>query len=270
VDGLLGHDFLSRHVVEINYARSTIAIHDPAAYKPPAGAVVVPLQLETGWPIVAGSITAPGGESIACNLIIDTGVRGVVTLFRPFSERHKLHDRPENLHDFVIGGGAGGVSRGDVGRLDAIALGSQRFAQPVAIFSRDTSGIFALDGPDGIVGGELLKRHRVTFDYPHRRMILEPYSTPATAFEYDMSGAFLAADAPDYVKLRVQSVNPGTPAAEAGLLAEDEIVSIDGQRPPTLTLDRARLRLRAPGSHQLEIRRDGKLQKLGMVGRRLI
>jgi len=270
IDGLLGNDFLSRHVIEIDYARSTMTVHDPAAYTPPPDAVVIPLQLDTGWPIVAGSITVPGGEPVPCNLIIDTGVRGVVTLFRPFSERHHLYDVPNTLHQFVTGAGAGGISRGDIGRLDALVLGSRTFAEPVATFSRDSSGIFSLDGPDGIVGGELLRRHRVTFDYPHARMILEPYPAPATAYEYDMSGLFMAVDAPDYAKIRVMAVNPRTPAAEAGLQPDDEIVSIDGRRTPALTLDQARLLLRKPGPRQLQIRRGEELRPLRLEARRLI
>jgi hypothetical protein len=270
VDGLLGNDFLSRHVVEIDYAHSTITLHGPAGYMPPPNAVIVPLQLDTGWPIAEATVTTRGGTPIPCHLIIDTGVRGVVTLFRPFSKRYGLLDSPGGLHHFVIGVGAGGISRGDVGRLNALSLGSRTFAQPVAIFSRDTSGIFAMDGPDGIVGGELLRRHRVTFDYPHRRMILEPYPAQAAAFEYDMSGLFLAADTPHYAKIRVMSVNPHTPAAQVGLLADDEIVSIDGRRTPQLTLDQARLLLRAPGAHRLEIRRGGEPRQLRLAARRLV
>jgi predicted aspartyl protease len=270
VDGLLGNDFLSRHVVEIDYARSTITVHDPASFVPPPAATVVALKLETGWPIVEGTITARGGNPVPCDLIIDTGVRGVVTLFRPFSEKHGLHETPGILRDFVIGGGAGGVSRGDVGRLDAITLGARTFEQPVAIFSRDTSGIFALDGPDGIVGGELLRRHRVTFDYPHARMILEPYPAKAAPFEYDMSGLFLAAEGPAFAKIRIMSVNPETPATEAGLRTDDEIVSIDGRRTPKMTLNDARLLLRAPGTRRLEVRRGGRLRQVRLETRRLI
>lgn len=73
-------------------AERTITVRDPAGYAPPSGAAVVPLNLETGWPIVDGTITPRGGKPIRCRMIIDTGVRGTVTLFRPFSERHRLHE----------------------------------------------------------------------------------------------------------------------------------------------------------------------------------
>lgn len=269
VDGLIGRDFISRHVIEIDYAANRITIHDPETYTPPAGAIVVPLSLDTGWPVVEGSVTPPGGTPIPCRLIIDTGVRFTIALFRPFSVRHGLYDPAGGLGDRVVGTGMGGVSRGDIGRLDALALGARSFARPVAVISRDTTGVFALDGPDGIVGGELLRRHRVTFDEPHARMILEPYAD-SVAFEWDMSGAFLTTDAPDYTRIRVLSVGPKTPAAAAGLLADDEIVGIDGRRTPALRLDQARTLLRTPGTRQLEVRRGGKVLRVRLEARRMV
>ena len=270
VDGLLGSDFLARHVVTIDYARNTITLHDGKAFEPPQGAAVVPLELSAGWPIVRGSITTPGGKVIPCRLIIDTGVRFTVALFRPFSERYALRESAAGLDDVIVGVGAGGYSRGDVGRLDQLTLGPVSFAKPVAVFSRDTSGVFGQDGPEGIVGGELLRRHRVTFDYPHARMILEPYSAQPAPFEHDMSGIFLGALGPDYIKLQIVAVNSKTPATEAGLRIGDEIVSIDGKRAPALTLDLARELLRVPGTRRLEIRRGEQVMKLQLAIRRLV
>jgi predicted aspartyl protease len=269
VDGLLGADYLAGHVVEIDYARNQITVRDTAGFAAPAGAIVVPLNLETGWPVVEGTVSIRGGNPVRCRLIVDTGVRFTLALFRPFCEKHGLYGAAGNLHNAVIGGGMGGVSRGDVTRLDALTLGPAAFPQPVAIFSRDTSGVFTLDGPEGIVGGELLRRHRATFDYAHRRLILEPYASPPP-FEYDMSGLFLAAEAPDFRRITIMGVQEGTPAADAGLQSDDEIASIDGQRAPKLTLDGARALLRTSGARQLEIRRAGKLLRVRLEARRLV
>jgi len=270
VDGLLGNDFLSTHVVEIDYAKRAITLRDPGTFQPRPDATVVPLNLETGWPIVNGTVTTRGGRTVPCRLIIDTGVRFTVALFRPFSERNGFYEGA-SLSNVVIGSGAGGVSRGDVARARALTLGGATFEEPVVLFARDTTGVFSADGPDGIVGGEILRRHRVTFDYPHARMILEPYpGTPMTAFEYDMSGLFLSVDAPDYAKIRVLSVGSETPAAQAGLKADDEIVSIDGKATPDLTLDQARNLLRTPGARRLEVRRDGQTLQVRLETKRLV
>ena len=257
IDGLLGGDFLARNVVEIDYSRRWITVHDPAAYTPPKGAVVVPLGLETGWPVVDATLTPAGTGPIPVRLIIDTGVRNTVTMFRPFSERHGLPGEADALlRDQVVGFGIGGKSRGDVTRVDALSIGGVVFDRPVAVFSRDTAGVFAMDGPDGIVGGELLRRHKVTFDYPHARMILEPDPRAGSgAFVHDMSGMFLYADGAKYEHVRVLAVHPGSPAAEAGLRDEDEIVSIDGRPAAKLGLDATRDLFRTAGTHTLEVKR---------------
>jgi C-terminal processing protease CtpA/Prc len=101
-------------------------------------------------------------------------------------------------------------------------------------------------------------------------MILEPYEETAPPFEFDMSGMFLASDAPGYAKIRILSANPKTPAAEAGLQTGDEIVSIDGRKTPRLTLDEARALLREPVARRLEIRRGDQLIKVRLEARRLV
>jgi hypothetical protein len=271
LDGSLGADFISQHVLVIDYARGTIAVHDPDKFVPPRGGVVVPVSLDTGWPIAQSTITTRGGKTLPCRLIVDTGVRFTLALFRPFSEKNGLYDSEGVLHDVVIGAGVGGFSRGDVARLDAISLGPRTFTNPVAVFSRDTSGIFSLDGPDGILGGELLRRHRVTFDYPHQRIILEPYEDSAKApFEFDMSGLFLGTDDPDFRKIRILNVNPGMPAVGSGLQIGDEIVAIDGQRTPALTLDQARAMLRVPVARKLEVRRGEQKLVVNLTARRMV
>jgi hypothetical protein len=40
--------------------------------------------------------------------------------------------------------------------------------------SRDKTGLFASSDFDGILGGEMLRRFKVIFDYSRQRVILEP------------------------------------------------------------------------------------------------
>jgi hypothetical protein len=267
VNGLLGADFLARHVVEIDYAAHVVTLLDSLGYVPPAGAAIVPLELDTGWPVARGSIAFAGRAPVPCRFIVDTGVRGTVTFFHPFSVTHHLLDVPGNLVDRVVGGGAGGITRGDVNRLDSLGLGPVSFARAVAVFSRDTTGVLAMADLDGILGGELLRRHRVTFDCPHGRMILEPYPGTQPPFEYDMSGLFLASDGPGFARVVVESVNPGTPAAAAGLRTGDEIASVDGVH---VSLERVRALFRAPAAYRLRVKRAGAVLELRLVTRRLV
>jgi predicted aspartyl protease len=269
VDGLLGQDFLERHVVEIDYARGRIRILDPTGFAPPAAGASIPIRLQDGLAVAEGAVTVRGGDSIPCRLVIDTGVRATLILYRPFAVAHRLLDAPGNLLGATVGGGAGGETRGDIGRLAMLRIGPSRFEKPVAIFSRDTVGVFASSDPDGIIGGELLRRAKVTFDYPHGRIILEPYASPP-AFEYDMSGLFLVAGGDAFQHILVRSATRGTPAAAVGLEPDDEIVAIDGRRSPSLTLEEARRIFRAPGTRRLEVRRGERHWQVTLVTRRLV
>lgn len=270
VDGLIGQDFLDRHVVEIDYERGRIRVLDPERFVPAVGSISIPISLDRGHPVAEGAITVRGGESIPGRFIIDTGVRATIILFRPFAVAHRLLDAPGNLLKATIGGGAGGETRGDIGRLATLRIGSSSVQDPIAIFSRDTVGVFASSELDGIIGGELLRRSKVTFDYPHSRIILEPYARSTSAFEYDMSGLFLVADGDAFQRVKVLSATQGTPAAKAGLRRDDEILSIDGRRSPGLTLEDARRILRKPGTRRLEVLRDGRRLQVTLVTRRLV
>ena len=85
------------------------------------------------------------------------------------------------------------------------------------------------------MGGDILRRFKVIFDYTRKRMILEPNSQFDESFEYDMSGISLTAEGRDYKILRVGRVFEDTPAAEAGLRDGDQILAVDGKPSSELT-----------------------------------
>jgi len=67
----------------------------------------------------------------------------------------------------------------------------------------------------------------VFLDYQNKRMIFEPNATMHDAFEADMSGMLLRLD-DSLTTIAVETVAAGSPAAEAGIIPGDEIVSADG------------------------------------------
>jgi hypothetical protein len=270
VDGLIGEDFYHRNVVELDYATRKLRFHDPRTYVPPAKAVVVPIAIDNGLVVAHGALAIGGRRPIPCRMVIDTGVRATVIFYQPFSNAHQLLGRKGNLINAAVGGGVGGETRGDIGRLDSLRIGTMSFPRATAIFSRDTVGVFAQRDPDAIVGGDLLRRARVTFDYPHQRLVLEPYDGTPPPFEYDMSGTFLIAEGTDFDRIMVLGLTGATPAAEAGLQKGDVILAIDGRRPPDLTLEQARALFRKPGTYAVDVERNGRVLMLRITTRRLV
>jgi predicted aspartyl protease len=269
VDGLLGADFLRRNVVEIDYAKLKLRIIDPAEYTPNPSAIIVPINADEGFCMAEGTIQRKGEKPIPCRFVIDTGVRGTLVLYGPFVKRHRFFETSKPMITATVGGGAGGETRGDLDRLERLRIGPIEFDNTPVVYSRDSVGVFAGEDADGIVGGEILRRCKTTFDYPHDRLVLEPYPD-GRPFEYDMSGLFLVGQGDDYGRVTVFSVAARTPAAEAKLMKGDEIVSIDGRPASKLGLDGVRGLFRVPATYRLEVKRGKETLNLDLKTRRLV
>jgi S1-C subfamily serine protease len=108
----------------------------------------------------------------------------------------------------------------------------------------------------------------VTFDYAHQRVVFEPNERFAEPFEGEMSGATFVRAGPDFV---VRLVNPGTPAAEAGLHEGDRVTSVDGR--PAAEFDLAALRAHLTGAGravQVDVVRGDEHFRATLTLRRLI
>jgi len=174
-DGLLGYDMLSRLVVRVDYERKEITIIDPAAFVPGDHASALPLTFLGNWPLVPARIQLPGREPIETKCFIDTGAGGLM-LSTPFANTNHVLDAVTKTTSSSIYGTSGGSQRLS-GRITGLELGPYLLRNPTAGFSLDTKE-GALASPDigAIIGGEILERFTITFDYPHHRILLEPNS----------------------------------------------------------------------------------------------
>lgn len=117
----------------------------------------------------------------------------------------------------------------------------------------DEGGAGADPNNAGLLGGEILTRCTVTFDYERGRMILEPNSNFGKPFHTEMSGiTWTTGGRGDFSTFRVLRIIPDSPAAAAGFEVEDRLVSIDGVPADSFT------------SHRLYeyFRRDGREVRL--------
>ncbi|MFQ5505986.1 MAG: aspartyl protease family protein, partial [Planctomycetota bacterium] len=265
LDGLLGHDFMKRFVVQIDYAKRRITLHDPGTFAYRGTGVRVPFRFLGGWPLVSARVAAPGRDAVEARLVVDTGVRNAIMFSRPFAEKQRLADAMPGAVHSTVGGGMGGESRGLYGRLAWVDIGPVRIREPVVAVSRDASGALASARYDGFLGGIVLRRFTVFFDYSRRHMILEPNGTANEPFEHDRSGLFLTARGEGFREITVQSVVRGSPADEIGMRPGDVIMTVDGRRASELGLEGVRkLFVEGKGRCRIGVAREteGRLFKL--------
>lgn len=269
MDGAIGATVFSVVITDIDYSKRTVRFQDPKTFAPPSGEVV-PIEV-FGQPFVRAKVFLYGvPQPVEAFMMVDTGVR-ITTFNSPFSKKNRLAEQSPRTLATMTGFGVNGASWGVVGRVQAIELGSIRIENPVVDFSTDQAGALSSDRFAGIIGADILHRFHVVFDYPGKRMILETNADFGSPFDFDMSGLRLVAEGKDFGTFRVIHVADKTPAQTAGLLAGDEIRTVDDRKASTFTWETLRSYFRRPGQTvRLEIVRGGRTIPVTLTLRRLV
>lgn len=253
MDAILGHPLFSRSVVRVDYVARTLDILPAATFRYSGRGVVIPLTFEQQLPYVTARITLPGRAPIKGRFVIDLGSSQALILSEPFVRRERVLEAvPRTIQ--TRGRGVGGQAQSLVGRVTGLELGGLRIDRPTAVMRVSDQGLISAPGTAGNIGGEILRRFTVTFDYSRKRMILEPNPRFGDAFEADMAGLGMRMGPEGSGTVQVEWILPASPAAEAGLLPEDLIERVD---------DRSALEVGIPGLREM-FRRDGETHHLGI------
>jgi len=235
VDGVLGYDFISRFVVEVDYWNDTLHLYDRKSYQYDGAGERIPIRLVGHHPHCDAVITVHGRGPIPCNFMIDTGSGMAISVNHGFSIDNDLVSTLPKKVLFSGGFGIGGESTSYLGRIEGLKLGELEFAEPPCSFD-ETGGVSRDQGAGtaattaGDIGGLILEQCTVIFDYERHRMILEPNPGFASAINLDMSGVtFTTGGRGDWSTFTVLHIIPGSTADRADLREDDIIISVDGK-----------------------------------------
>ena len=214
----------------------------------------------------------PGRPPLEGQFLVDTGGGFVTVILNALVARSRGLPAPTQtaVLDRSLSG-LGGEIRLLVSRATSLALGKLVIREPVIYVSQDRGGALASTDFDGVIGGEILRRFNVIFDYPRRRLILEPNAHYAEAVEYDMSGIRLRAGGGDFRTYRVYQVLEKSPASAAGLREGDVLSAIDGVPASRFSLDEIYQMLkRQAREYKITVRRGDKTLSVKIKMERLI
>lgn len=182
IAGLLGYDFFSRFVVEIDYRARTLSLFDPATSRQTAEGESLPITLEGNTPHVSAKLLFSGNQNVRGRFLVDTGAEGALDLGALFVKKYGLLSRAtRTVQGFVTGMGGRIALR--FGQARAVQIGRLTVTRPSIGLSETSHGAMANPVQDGVIGGSLLSRFKVTFDYAHKRLTLAPTKDLAPSLE---------------------------------------------------------------------------------------
>ncbi len=235
-DGLVGYEVFKRFVVTIDYVDRRLILQRPESFEYRGGGTAVPFVFEHHIPEVEDSI-----DGIEGKFSIDTGSRGSLTLHGPFVEKHRLVEKYQPKVKALAGWGVGGGVSEHLLRAERLVLGEVEIPGPVTGLFTGTKGAGSDRYVAGNVGGGVLKRFTVTFDYKRQLMYLEKNRNFDQTGNWDRSGIWINHEGDAFV---IKDVVEGSPADQAGLNVGDRILAVDGKKVGKLSLSETRERLR--------------------------
>lgn len=254
VYGILGYDIFHRFVVDIDYDNKLITFTDPAYFKPRRHFTEFDIDILNTKPYL-NTVLFQNGLSDTVRLMVDTGASHAALLDLTATDHIVL---PEELLSTRLGQGLGGEIPGFIGRMDRCTLGPFDFERVLISVPLPGAYIKAIKrgSRHGTIGGDLLSRFHVIFDYPHRKMYLSKGRLYNHPFEFNMSGMTVIADGEELDTLRVSDVKLNTPAYLAGICYGDQILKING-----LTLQNSNI----SEVHMLLRKKDGKKVRMTIL-----
>ena len=184
-DGVIGYDFIRAFVVTIDYQKKTLTLTDPKTYAYRGKGTILPIDLNgRKTPLIRSRFEIRGHATVTGRLEIDSGFDGAFRLNSPFVKKQRLIESFRSNKN-QVSHGAGGDDQNALVMVRAVTLGPIRMSNAATALSLADQGAGASTASDGLVGGEVLRRFRVTIDYSRSRLILEPNSDLRSPFDVE-------------------------------------------------------------------------------------
>jgi len=229
IAGIIGYDIFNESAVRISYSEKTVSFREKESFIYTGNGSVIPLKIINKWPIISVEAESFAGISRKMDLIIDIGSMTSLSL-----NGGELASKTISTGMSMGIGGAGGAGR--AGRIKKINLGGITYSNPLSAFPQEDqdSGGDGLSNAiasvsSGIIGGELLHRFDLIFDYAKGNFIIEKNMFFDDPMEYDMSGIVLLTQGAPYDEFIVYIVSENTPAFNSDIRSGDIIIEINGR-----------------------------------------
>lgn len=272
VNGVIGYHFFKDHPIAIDYISKKITIYEniDSIKRKIRKYDEVPITIEKDKPYLISDVEMTN-EKKDSKLLIDLGNSDAIWLF-PTLIKDFVYNRP-NIDDF-LGRGFNGDIYGKRSRIHNFYINDFKFTKPLTAMPDEFSiqHVNLVKDRKGSVGGEIMRRFSIIFDYANNKLYLKKNRNFDDPFHFNMSGLDFKQDGLEWHEDRVKidtkttaitgkvnefykedsfqykfnlkpifsiaGVRKDSPAYEAGLKKDDRIISINGDKTSDMKLER--------------------------------
>jgi hypothetical protein len=219
IDGIVGYNFISKYVLKIDYNYSKIYVYPKGEYSYGRGHTM-PIFVRG---IPEFTISVKGDKTNKGKYIFDTGGDMQLILAENFQKDSSLINPKQKMVE-TFAEGFGGRSLMKLTTVKKISFAGYSFANVPTYIYQDSVNVIDYPYRKGIVGNEILKRFNIVLNYEKNEVHFTPNKYFLEPFAYGFTGLDL------YLidgQIYAGSIGKGTPAEEAGILENDQIMGID-------------------------------------------
>lgn len=191
IHGILGTNLFLNFIIEINYQKKMLIFFDSKSkriskikkkYKE------LSLDIIENKPYLETQICLDSSSTKNVKLLLDTGLSDGLWII----ENTFLTQNKKSINDY-LGTGLGGAIFGKKIRFSALKLADFKLNAPIISFP-DSTTFFEknyIKDRSGSLGGEILKKFNLIFDFNSKKLYIKPNSHFSETFHYNSSGIHL-------------------------------------------------------------------------------
>jgi hypothetical protein len=238
VHGILGYELFSRFIIQVDYERKLLTLMLPHRFKEKRKYTWIPAQIQDTKPYITANLQLNDTTSLSAKLLVDSGASH--GLFLEANSNSKITIPARHVRN-IIGRGLGGEITGEIGKIKSINLGNYEIPNVITNFPDAETYIDTLKTSrsifrNGSLGGEILSRFTVIFNFPGEKIYLKKNSSFKKKFYFSLSGLTIRAKGSRLKSFEITDLRQNSEAQKAGIKVGDRIISVNGIQANDLNL----------------------------------
>ncbi len=268
LDGIIGYDLLRHHAINVNFDNQMMNVYNLG--EGPKTGDGIPFDLHISIPVIKGSVVLNNGESHPGTFFVMTGAGTTLDFNSPYAKQWSVLDKTGKHYSYLVKGLSDTETPHYEGHVESFTFGKQKIDDlPIGVSSA-ASGIQADKKVSGIIGSQILRMYNFSIDYGSKMLYVQKDHTYDANFQVNCSGIDVQLSS-NKDKVMIHQVFDDSPASEAGIKVNAELVKINGKTMADINLADVKKMLKMKGETvNLVVKQDGAEKSVSLKLRSLL